>query len=52
MMFLFRKVLCGEIIYREKPLIVMPQKIFDDDDPNYIELWLDRRINRFASLSA
>jgi hypothetical protein len=27
----------------------MPQKIFDDDDPNYIELWLDRHINRMTT---
>jgi hypothetical protein len=27
----------------------MPKKIFDDDDPNYIEQWLDRRINRMSS---
>lgn len=48
---LCRKINCGEIIYREKPLIVMPQRIFDDDDPSYIELWLDRRINRYFKLA-
>ena len=37
------------MILREKPLILMPKKIFDDDDPNYIENWLDRRINRMTS---
>ena len=37
------------MILREKPLILMPKKIFDDDDPNYIENWLDRRINRMSS---
>jgi hypothetical protein len=45
----FRDLSAGDLILREKPLILMPKKIFEDDDPDYIEQWLDRRINRMSS---
>ncbi len=47
--FVNRAIEAGEVIIRESPLILMPQKIFDDNDPDYIENWLTRRINRMTS---
>ena len=45
----FSDIKKGDLILRESPLILMPKRIFDDDDPDYIEQWLDRRINRLTS---
>ena len=39
----------GDLIMRDHPLIVMPAKVFENDDPDYIERWLDKKINRLSS---
>ena len=39
----------GQVILREKPLIVMPDKIFSDEDVDKIERWLEKRVNRLSS---
>ena len=39
----------GQIILREKPIIVMPDKVFSNDDQDYIESWLDKRLNQMSS---
>ena len=45
-MFAVRDVWPGEIVCRERPMIVMPDAIFELEDHDRIEAWLDRRINR------
>jgi len=39
----------GTVILREKPLVVMPDKIFSKDDMDYIETWLEKRLNKLES---
>ena len=48
-MFATRSILPGEIILREKPLIVMPDKVFSHNDQDYIEGWLDKRLNKLSA---
>jgi len=43
-MFAAEDIKPGTVILREKPLIVMPDKIFSNDDDDFIETWLDRRL--------
>ena len=45
-LFALRDIPMGEILIREKPMILMPDKIFDLDDHRDVEVWLDKRINR------
>ena len=45
-LFALRDIAMGEILIREKPTILMPDKIFDLDDHRDVEVWLDKRINR------
>jgi len=35
----------GDLIMEDHPMIVMPDNIFERDDPDYIERWLDKKIN-------
>jgi len=39
----------GDLIMRENPIIDMPDKVFSSDDPDYIENWLDKKINKLSS---
>lgn len=39
----------GDLVMREHPIINMPDKVFSRDDPDYIEDWLDKRINKLSS---
>ena len=48
-MFAQSDILPGTIILREKPLLVMPDKIFSDDDSNIIEDWLDRKLLKLSA---
>lgn len=48
-MFATRPIAAGEIIVREKPLILMPDEVFSDEDSDRIETWLDKQINRMTS---
>ena len=38
----------GDLIMEDHPMIVMPGNIFERDDPDYIERWLDKKINRLS----
>lgn len=48
-MFATENILPGTVILREKPLVVMPDKIFSSDDMDYIETWLEKRLNKLES---
>jgi len=48
-MFALKDIPPGQIILREKPLIVMPDKVFSSEDSDYIEAWLDKRLNKMSS---
>ena len=48
-MFALKDIPPGQIILREKPLIVMPDKVFSCEDSDYIEAWLDKRLNKMSS---
>jgi len=39
----------GDLIMREFPIINMPDRVFSSDDPDYIENWLDKKINNLSS---
>jgi len=43
-MFAREDIKPGTVILREKPLVVMPDKIFSNDDHDFIETWLDKRL--------
>ena len=38
----------GDLIMEDHPMIVMPGNVFERDDPDYIERWLDKKINRLS----
>ena len=48
-MFASKVISPGQIILREKPLIVMPDIVFSSEDPDYIEEWLDKKILKLCS---
>ena len=48
-MFAVDQIQPGQIILREKPLIVMPDRIFSLEDTDYAENWLDKKINKLSS---
>jgi len=48
-MFAAEDIMPGTVILREKPLIVMPDKIFSSDDMDFIENWLDKRLNKMEA---
>ena len=48
-MFAVDTIQAGQIILREKPLIVMPDQIFSLEDTDYAENWLDKKINKLSS---
>mgnify|MGYP001162975423 CR=1 FL=1 len=45
-MFALQDIFPGQIILREKPILVMPDKVFSNEDHEYIEAWLDKRLNK------
>ena len=47
-MFALQDIFPGQIILREKPILVMPDKVFSSDDQDYIEAWLDKRLNEMS----
>ena len=49
-MFALRDIFPGQIILREKPILVMPDKVFSNEDHEYIEAWLDKRLNKLNIL--
>ena len=48
-MFAMRTIAAGEMIIREKPLIVMPNKIYDLKDMDKLETWMDKIVNKLPS---
>jgi len=48
-MFAAEDILPGTVILREKPLVVMPDKIFSLEDPDEIEEWLEKRLLRMPA---
>jgi len=48
-MFAMRTIAAGEVIIREKPLIVMPNKIYDLKDMDKLETWMDKIVNKLPS---
>ncbi len=48
-MFATRTILPGDLILREKPLVVMPDKVFQNDDMDEVEEWLEKRLNRLSA---
>jgi len=48
-MFAAEDIKPGTVILREKPLVVMPDKIFSNDDIDFIETWLDKRLNKMEA---
>eukprot|EP00095_Tigriopus_kingsejongensis_P007181 maker-scaffold134_size322110-snap-gene-2.23 protein:Tk07181 transcript:maker-scaffold134_size322110-snap-gene-2.23-mRNA-1 annotation:"set domain-containing protein 5" len=47
-MFATRFIASGEIILREKPLIVMPNAVFEYEDMRDIDDWLERSVNKLS----
>ena len=43
-----RDIQPGEILMSERPLIYMPDEIYQIDEPVDIEIWLDKRINKMT----
>ena len=39
----------GDVVLRETPIVDMPQSIFDLEEPDRVERWLDRKINAMTS---
>ena len=39
----------GDVVFRETPIVDMPQSVFDLEDPDRVERWLDRKINAMTS---
>ena len=48
-MFAVDAIQAGQIILREKPLIVMPDRIFSLEDTDYAENWLEKKILKMSS---
>ena len=48
-MFAVDQIQPGQIILREKPLIVMPDRIFSLEDTDYAENWLEKKILKMSS---
>jgi hypothetical protein len=48
-MFATQNIRPGQVILREKPLIVMPDSIFCNDDWEFLESWMDKRLNKLSS---
>lgn len=48
-MFALEDIKPGTIILRENPMIVMPDKVFSSDDPDFIESWLEKRLNKCSA---
>lgn len=48
-LFALQDIAMGEILMREEPLILMPDAIFELEDPRDVEVWIDKRINRFGT---
>ena len=47
-LFALRDIAMGQILMREEPVILMPDPVFELDDPRDVEVWLDKRINRLG----
>lgn len=48
-LFATQNIEIGQLILREKPLIVMPDEIFALDDMDRLERWLDRALNKLSA---
>merc|ERR1711997_605015 len=48
-MFALEAIEPGTVILREKPLIVMPDQIFADDDMDYIDNWLEKKLLKLSA---
>ncbi len=48
-MFATRHIKMGEVVIREEAVINMPDEVFQWEDMDRIERWLDRRINQLSS---
>merc|ERR1711997_808616 len=49
-MFALEAIEPGTVILREKPLIVMPDQIFSDDDMDFIENWLEKKLLKLSAV--
>ncbi len=48
-LFAARDLRMGEVVMRESPLIVMPDAVFQLEDMDRLESWLDKRVNALSS---